>query len=212
MKEKFTPAEFFGGHYSLRTERLILRRIIKRDAADMFEYSRLEEVTRYLLWSPYTREETAHAYINTLSRAYKNGTFFDFAVVIASTGKMIGTCGFTSVTPKDGAAEIGFVLNPAYHGQGYGTEAALEVMRLGFMNFGFNRIQARCMKGNAASRALMNKLGMTYEGCARQLMFVKGSFRDIETCSILKSEFVEKYSSNGASITRTPFLESLLMN
>ena len=212
MNEKFTPTEFFGGHYGLRTERLILRRIIKRDAADMFEYSKLEEVTRYLLWSPCSRLETAQAYINTLPKVYKNGTFFDFAVVIAYTGKMIGTCGFTSISLKDGAAEIGFVLNPAYHGQGYGTEAATEVMRLGFMNFGFNRIQARCMKGNVASRALMSKLGMTYEGCARQLMLVKGSFRDIETCSILKNEFVEKYSSDGARITQMPFPRSFLMN
>ena len=121
---------------------------------------------------------------------------------------MIGTCGFTSISEKDSAAEIGFVLNPLYHQKGYGYEAALEVMRLGFFCFGFNRIEARCMKGNQSSRALMAKLGMQYEGCARQLMFVKGAYRDIETCSILKNEFVEKHSAQKANVIK-PSISSM---
>ena len=209
MKERIRPVEFFFRGYSLETPRLILRRINKNDAQDMYEYSRLEEVTRYLLWKPFTSLDVSKAYIATLGKSYKNGKFFDFAVIVKDENKMIGTCGFTSVSEKDGAAEIGFVLNPAYHQKGYGYEAAVEVMRLGFMHFGFNRIEARCMNGNDASRALMSKLGMQYEGCARQKMFVKGVFRDIETCAILKCEFVEKYSDAAANIIK-PSITSML--
>lgn len=204
IKDRIRPVEFFSKGRSIETPRLLLRRINKNDAEDMYEYSRLEEVTRYLLWKPFTSLDVSKAYISTLGRSYKVGKFFDFAVVVKDENKMIGTCGFTKISEKDGAAEIGFVLNPAYHNKGYGYEAALEVMRLGFIDFGFNRIEARCMSGNDASRALMSKLGMQYEGCARQLMFVKGMFRDIETCSILKGEFIEKYSDKGANIVKTP--------
>ena len=210
MKERMRPVEFFSRGYSLETDRLILRRINKSDAQDMYEYSRLEEVTRYLLWKPFTSLDVSRAYIATLGKSYRTGKFFDFAVIVKDEKKMIGTCGFTSVSEKDGAAEIGFVLNPAYHQKGYGYEAATAVLRLGFMHFGFNRIEARCMRGNESSRALMKKLGMEYEGCARQRMFVKGVYRDIETCSILKSEFVEKYSDGAANIVK-PALTSILM-
>lgn len=209
INERIRPIDFFLKQRTLETQRLILRKINKNDAKDLYEYSRLEEVTKYLLWRPFTSLDVSKAYIATLGRAYKTGKFYDFAVVVKDENKMIGTCGFTSVSEKDGAAQIGFVLNPAYHQKGYGYEAALEVMRLGFFDFGFNRIEARYMSGNVASRALMDKLGMQYEGCARQLMFVKGSFRDIETCSMLKSEFIEKYSAKGANIVKTP-LETIL--
>ncbi len=202
IHDRTRPIDFFIRGKSLETERLILRRINKNDAEDMYEYSRLEEVTRYLLWKPFTSLDVSRAYIATLGRSYRTGKFYDFAVVLKNEDKMIGTCGFTSISEKDGAAQIGFVLNPAYHNMGYGYEAALEVMRLGFFEFGFNRIEAKCMSGNVASRALMHKLGMQYEGCARQLMFVKGVFRDIETCSILKSEFVEKHSTKRANIVK----------
>jgi ribosomal-protein-alanine N-acetyltransferase len=141
-------------------------------------------------------------YLAYVATRYRAGEFYDWAIILRENQKMIGTCGFTSISEKDGAAQIGFVLNPAYHNMGYGYEAALEVMRLGFFEFGFNRIEAKCMCGNVASRALMHKLGMQYEGCARQLMFVKGVFRDIETCSILKSEFVEKHSIKRANIVK----------
>lgn len=212
IRERIRPVEFFAFGKTLETKRLILRKINKNDAEDMYEYSRLEEVTKYLLWKPFTSLDVSRTYISTLGRSYKNGKFFDFAVVVKDENKMIGTCGFTSISEKDGAAEIGFVLNPAYHNKGYGYEAALEVMRLGFMHFGFNRIEARCMSGNAASRALMSKLGMQYEGCARQKMFVKGVFRDIETCAILKSEFVEKYSDKKANIVKPSIMEMLTGN
>jgi len=210
INERIRPVEFFRGGKSLETPRLILRKINKNDAEDMYEYSRLEEVTKYLLWKPFTSLDVSRAYIATLGRSYKTGKFYDFAVVVKEENKMIGTCGFTTVSEKDGAAQIGFVLNPAYHQKGYGYEAALEVMRLGFFEFGFNRIEAKCMSGNVASRALMQKLGMQYEGCARQLMFVKGVYRDIETCSILKSEFVEKHSNQRANIQK-PSVASILM-
>lgn len=212
FRERIRPVDFFTKGKSLETPRLILRKINKNDAQDLYEYSRLEEVTRYLLWRPFTSIDVSRAYIATLGRSYKTGKFYDFAVVVKDENKMIGTCGFTSISEKDGAAQIGFVLNPAYHKMGYGYEAALEVMRLGFFDFGFNRIEARCMSGNEASRALMNKLGMKYEGCARQLMFVKGSFRDIEICSMLKSEFIEKHSAKGANIVSTSLLESLFVS
>ena len=34
----------------IETERLLLRRMEMRDARDLFEYSRDEEVARYVLW------------------------------------------------------------------------------------------------------------------------------------------------------------------
>jgi hypothetical protein len=38
----------------------------------------------------------------------------------------------------------------------------------------------------------MEKLGMTLEGYARDGMLVKGSYRTIGTCSILRNEWTEK--------------------
>lgn len=195
------PNEFFTRHLQIETERLLLRQIEPRDADDMYEYSCQPEVTKYLLWSSYVRPEQAVSYIDSIQKSYHAGGYYDMAVVLKSENKMIGTCGLTHVNTRDGVSEIGFVLNPVYHRQGYGYEAALAMMRFSFIDLNCNRVEAKCMRGNTASRALMQKLGMQYEGCARQLMYVKGQYRDIETCSILAGEFRRHFGSESAHPT-----------
>ena len=45
------------------------------------------------------------------------------------------------------------------------------------------------MQGNDASLRVMEKLGMTFEGYRRESMLVKGKYRTIGTCAILRDEW-----------------------
>ena len=102
---------------------------------------------------------------------------------------MIGTCGFTRFNLACDSAEIGYVINPDYRGKRIAAEAAEKVVRFGFENLGLNRIEARYMIGNDASRRVMEKLNMKFEGVAREAICVNGIYRDVGTCSVLKKEF-----------------------
>ena len=101
---------------------------------------------------------------------------------------MIGTCGFAGVDCPNNRAEIGYVLNPRYRGQGLMPEAVRRVLRFGFDMMGLHRIEARYMIGNDASRRVMDKVGMHFEGIQREAMLVKGVYRDIGICAILAQE------------------------
>lgn len=185
------------------TERLIIRRISKSDVDDMYEYSHMDEVTKYLLWRPHPDSRYTAAYINSVQRYYKNGTYFDYAVILKSESKMIGTCGFAHVHEEHDSAEVGYVINPAYHNKGYATEALMAMLRIGFCNIGFNRIEARYMIGNDASRRVMDKCGLAYEGAHAQLMLVKGSYADIGVCAMLARDFYRKYGGRPLDIQLT---------
>ena len=50
------------------------------------------------------------------------------------------------------------------------------------------------MEGNLASRRVMEKNGMVYEGMMRQSMYIKGEYRNVGICAILRGDF---YSWNG---------------
>ena len=102
---------------------------------------------------------------------------------------MIGTCGFTKFDFPHDSCEIGYVLNPDFHGKGYATEAAECVADFGFFSLGAHRIEARFMQGNDASLRVMERLGMTFEGYRRESMLVKGKYRTIGTCAILREEW-----------------------
>ncbi len=173
----------------LETERLILRRMRVGDEQDMYEYAHRSEVTRYLLWSPHPDLFYTRDYLRYLATRYATGSFYDWAVVLKSNSRMIGTCGFTSFDCAHDAAEIGYVLNPDYRGQGIAPEAVRAVLAFGFDRLALHRIEARFIEGNAASLRVMEKVGMHFEGYRREAMLVKGSYRTIGYCSILASEY-----------------------
>lgn len=174
---------------TLHTERLSLRAMHPIDAEDMYDYARRPEVTKYLLWKEHKSVGYTKDYLFYIGTRYALGDFYDWAIIDRESRRMIGTCGFTRIDAANDCAEIGYVLNPDFHGKGYATEAVKKIIDFGFSELSFNRIEARFMKGNEASLRLMQRVGMTFEGYMRDLIFVKGSYRTVGISSILRSEY-----------------------
>lgn len=176
----------------LSTERLLLRRIRITDAPDMYEYSKDPEVTKYLLWDPHPNIEHTRNYVDYLQDRYRDGKYYDWAVVLKSSGKMIGTCGFSAISAEHRCAEVGYVLNPAFRGQGYAGEALSAVLEFAFRRMQLNRVEAKCVDENESSERVMQKVGMQFEGVARSALFIKGQFRNIKIYAILRDEYQKK--------------------
>ena len=188
--------KMFSDMPTLTTEHLILRPMRVSDARDMFDYAKRSDVTTYLLWNPHPTLSYTEDYLRYLQGRYALGEFYDWAVVEKQSGRMIGTCGFTRFDFPHNGGEIGYVLNPEYHGHGYATEAAERVIRFGFEVLELHRIEAKFMQGNEASRRVMDKLGMTFEGFRREAMLVKNGYRTIGICSVLKQEYFQRQVNN----------------
>jgi len=177
----------------IETQRLILRRMLKRDYKDMYEYACQHAVTEYLLWDVHPAESYTQRYLSYIQTRYRAGDFYDWAVIWKRTDKMIGTCGFTRFNTEANSAEVGYVLNPAFWGIGVAPEAVKAVMRFGFSELNLHRIEARYMAKNQRSRRVMEKVGMEFEGIARDSMFVKGRYVSVGTCAILRSDYIRIY-------------------
>ena len=163
----------------IETDRLLLRKIVPAYAADMYRYASDPEVTKYLTWSPHSSERETARYIDLLQRKYADGSFNDFGVTLKDSGRMIGTCGFTSFDFPHNTAELGYVLARDMWGKGIAPEAVRAVMQFGYETFGLDGYTAKFMEGNTASERVMIKCGMTLEGRYRHSLYVKGSFRNI---------------------------------
>lgn len=174
---------------TLSTERLTLRKMLVGDCYDMNEYARRADVTEYLTWSPHPNVDYTKEYLAYLSHHYTLGDFYDWALILKDENKMIGTCGFTRFSFPNDSAEVGYVLNPAYRGRGLAPEALTEVLRFGFSVIGLNRIEAKYIVGNEASRRVMEKVGMRFEGVLRGGMKIKERYRDIGVCAVLAKDF-----------------------
>lgn len=176
---------------TLQTDRLTLRRMKPSDAKDMYEYAKRSDVTEYLLWEPHVCLEQTQDYLHFLQTRYRTGDFYDWAVIDKAQNKMIGTCGFANLDFPNNKAEIGYVLNPAFWGQGIAAEAVRVVMEFAFMELNVHRVEARYIAGNERSRRVMEKCGMKFEGIAKSSMYIKGQYRDIGTCAIVFDDYIK---------------------
>ena len=174
--KKETIFKTFSNIPTIQTDRLTLRAMRELDAEDMFEYARSPEVTRFLLWQEHKSLAYTKEYLAYIESRYALGDFYDWAITLTDSGKMVGTCGFTRIDTVNNMGEIGYVLNPAYHRMGIAHEAAAAVLKFGFERLGLHRIEARFIDGNDASRAVMERLGMSFEGFERDAVFVRGEY------------------------------------
>ncbi len=105
----------------------------------------------------------------------------DRAIVLRETGELVGACGYAPVLDALGqipslrgggperpgltSAEVGlyWALAPAHRGRGYATEAARALVDHGFARLRLARIVATTTFDNAASAAVMRRLGMRIE-------------------------------------------------
>lgn len=172
----------------LETEQLLLRQLRESDFDDFYEYAQDPLVAGPGLWEPYESETVAREDFTRLIGLYERGLLW-WALEYKADGKLIGRCELTNYNAHDARAEISYALNRHYWGQGLMTEAAQCMMQHGFEKLNLNRISAIALPENQASVRILQKLGMTREGCLRQSRRIGGIFCDIDLYAILKEEY-----------------------
>lgn len=89
-----------------------------------------------------------------------------WTVVERATGRIIGACGFALVEGVGPDVELAYQFGADHWGQGYATEAAAACLEYGFAELELDRVLGMTFPDNFASRRVLEKVGMTYEGRA----------------------------------------------
>lgn len=150
----------------LGTPRLLLRRFRLDDLADHARLYAQPEVTRFLGGGPFEGEQAARrsrAAVEMFVEHWARHGFGVWAVLDRVGGGLIGQCGLKYL-PESPDVELLYAIDPAYWGRGLVTEAAAAALADGFDRTDLPRIVAVTRPEHGASRRVMDKLGMRYEG------------------------------------------------
>ena len=180
---------------TLETARLRLRHFTDADLAAFMAYRNDPEVAKYQSWTGISEPE-ARAFLQEQKEVQPGvpGLGFQIAIELKETGVLIGDCYFTINEHDDRQAEIGYSLSRAYQGQGFATEAVSCFLTYAFLTFDLHCIIAMTDCENAASVALLERLGMRREGHFLQNVWFKGKWGDEYLYAILKEEWLRKHS------------------
>lgn len=116
---------------------------------------------------PFTSLEDALEEIAWYDSILEEGTGVRWGITLTGQDEVIGSCGFLNVSAKHQRAEIGFELSSNHWGRGIAGEALRAVVRHGFTQLGFHRIEALVEPANTASQQLLERVGFTREGLLR---------------------------------------------
>ncbi|HYP53870.1 MAG TPA: GNAT family N-acetyltransferase [Pyrinomonadaceae bacterium] len=144
----------------IETSRLLLRRLRDDDFDALARLFADPDVMRHLQdGEAVSREESAVHFRNLKENYWDEHGFGRWAVVSKSSGEVIGFCGLRLL---EGTPEIVYVLAKSHWGRGLATEAARACLRFAFEHHGFERVVAITRPPNAASRRVMERLGMKF--------------------------------------------------
>ena len=153
----------FNPDVVLRSKRLILRYLNVKDTHDIFiNINHDKDVLEYFI-DKYVEEESEMTLNKTIEFCKENHRYL-FAIELAETHEVIGMILQCSTPDRVfTTSEIGFAIGKKYWSNGYATEALETVMSYLF-SIGVHKIVVSHIVGNIASKRVIEKCHMIYEG------------------------------------------------
>ncbi len=174
---------------TLQTDRLVLCPPVTAYLPDVQRLVSAWEIADTTLNIPHPYEDgMAEEWFKAQAERYENGEGVHFCIFLRSDQVLMGGISLR-LDARHQRGELGYWIGVPFWGQGYCTEAARATVAYGFNTLGLNRIEAQHFTRNPASGRVMQKIGMTYEGCLRQHVRRWHDFEDVAVYGLLKQDF-----------------------
>ena len=131
---------------------------------------------------------THEQYARYLARSRRDG-FVGLLIRRLSDDAILGSIEISQISRGNfQSAYLGYLIGAPFANQGYMTEALSLALDYAFDRLRLHRLEANLQPSNAASRALVRRLGFTREGYSRRYLKIAGRWRDHERWAILRED------------------------
>ena len=158
----------FLGSKTIETERLILKAQSHEDEKRLWEILMIPEVNKYYLTVPKKFKDKLNDW-DKQKAFYDNDTLhandpdiFKWSIFLKENNECIGriSCQESSEEKENSAIrDVGWYLDPIHQGKGYGSEAAIAMIKYMFDEVDIEKIITGAAIENPASWKIMEKLG-----------------------------------------------------
>ncbi|MDF2557194.1 MAG: GCN5-related N-acetyltransferase [Bacillales bacterium] len=148
--------------FTINTERLVLRPLSLSDLDTVHKYASDIENTSYMLNLPNDSVQETEQFLQRIVEEWNKDvpSFYELAIVL--NGIHIGAVS-VSLDESRQEGELGWIINKAYQGNGYATEAAKAIFNFALNNLKVKKVVAHCDCRNEPSIKVMDKIGLTLE-------------------------------------------------
>lgn len=155
----------FNPFPELNSERLLLRQITLEDQHEIL-FLRSDKVVNKYIKRPENRKtkniDDALKYIVRINVATKDNASIMWGISLKGSTKIIGTICLWNFSEDKKTGELGYDLNPRFHGKGIMREALGLLITFGFKKLNLDKIEAFTHAENEASKKLLIHQGFKY--------------------------------------------------
>ncbi|MCC6682123.1 MAG: GNAT family N-acetyltransferase [Phycisphaeraceae bacterium] len=181
--------------FSLRVDDRISLRLVElhhaQELYDQIDRNR-EHLRPWFRWAPHVKdvEEVRREISDWLTLFARTGCFRTFIDV---DGKSAGLVFYQNPEVPSRLVEIGFWLDAGCEGKGVMTKSAGFLMDYAFAELAMRRVQMKADVTNTRSRAVIERLGLTFEGVIRSAYRMPdGRYVDAAMYSMLDDQWKER--------------------
>jgi ribosomal-protein-alanine N-acetyltransferase len=178
------------GTQDIKTERLLLRKIMPDDAEMMYKWMSDPDVIKYEDWTPHQNAEYTRGYIIHVFGNYTSVQSYNWGIQLDD--ELIGHIVVVDISDRKGT--IGYYLRKDYWSKGYMTEAVRAIIKYMLFDVGIEKIDAKHSVNNIPSGKVLKKVGMVYKGHVKEVYFSNFEWQDCDYYSIIKEEYLNKYN------------------
>ena len=172
-----------------RTPRLVLRRLLPRDAGDLLELMTDEEGLDLIGWKP-LEEPEVEEWIErdrALRLTQEKGSLC--LAIEVEDSKVIGFLSLCFADEERRQVTFTMMINPGYRRRGFGAEAVRGAMGFAFCGINAHRVVAYCDSRDAAAHGMLLKAGLRKEGEFVEDKLRDGQWRSTASYALLRREF-----------------------
>ena len=130
-------------------------------------------------------------------RERQMGTGFGFGIFVE--GRFVGEITLSSIQrgPLQ-SAYVGYWIDEAVAGRGLMPESVVTVLQYAFDSLRLHRVEINIIPRNGASRRVVEKLGLRFEGIAERYLEIDGAWEDHARYAITAEEWADRAPQLGA--------------
>lgn len=152
-----------------------------------------ESAAEMSAWLPFVHDKyslkESRAWVKKQPDEWKNGAAYNFAIIEAVSGRIIGGCGLNAISKLDKRANLGYWVRTSDTGRGVAAAATLLLAKWGFAALQLLRIEIGVAVENTRSLRVAEKVGATREGVLRNRIVIREKPHDAVMHSLIPADF-----------------------
>ncbi len=157
-------------------EKICFKALDISDVQEIHNFASDKEVSRFIGWRLMNNLSETWQHVEDMLKRESAGTHYYASVVDKTSNAIIGTAMIFNFDKEARHAEIGYVLDKAFWGRGYGTEVVELLKKFAFDALELHKLHARVVEANTGSYRILEKNGFVLEGCLKDYYFIEGSY------------------------------------